>query len=386
MKRLVIAHAASCYGFRRVSHALPLAGHGITYKRVRRVPLHRMPWAQQYLSNRYTFLRRPAADAVHFFNGICTARVPWLTSFEMEFPRYFEGTPKHAFLEAFDKMASDDCRILLPLSEAARDHFARRVPEAYRAAILPKLQVFTGGVEIDAQALERRQRFLDSKRSYHRVGFVGRAFWHKGGPALVEAVRRLRKAGLELRLLIVSDLLNDSHVYEATADEYRRTRESLRSTPWIEFHSNLANKDVLGLMAECDVFAFPSFDESLGWVAIEAAGLGVPTVASNAFAIPELVHDGVTGFTLPLPLDADRRWRGIAALNPGPRPAYQDGIAELMMGYEQALARLLSDEGMRERMGHAAQAIFAKRFSPDVAAATLSKILRDVLAGENRPP
>lgn len=379
MKRLVIAHAASCYGFRRVSHALPLAGHRIAYKRVRRVPLHRMPWAQQYLSNRYTFFPRPAADAVHLFNGICTARIPWLSSFEMEFPRYFEGAPKHAFPEALDKMASDDCRILLPLSEAARDHFARRVPETYRAAILPKLQVFTGGVEIDEQALERRQRFLDSKRSYYRVGFVGRDFWRKGGPAIVEAVSRLRKTGVDLRLLLVSDMLNASYVYEATADEYRQTCELVSNTPWIEFRSNLPNHEVLRRIAECDVFAFPSFDESLGWVAIEAGGLGVPTVASNAFAMPELVQHGINGLTVDLPLDADRRWRGLATLNPEPRPSYQDSIAQLTDGCEQAFGLLLSDNCLRERMGLAARAMFETRFTPALAAAKIAKLLRDAL-------
>lgn len=383
MKPLVIAHAASCYGFRRVSHALPLAAHGISYKRIRRVPLHRIPRAPQYLTNRYTFFPRPVADAVHFFNGICATRVPWLSSIEMEYPRYFGRTPQRAFEEAFDRMASDDCRLLLPLSEAALQHFIRRIPETHRPAILPKLQVFTGGVDIPSAALERRSRFLDSKRSYHRVGFVGRAFWHKGGPALVEAVNRLRNAGMDVRLLLVSDLLNDSHVYEAPTEEYRRTWDALRSTPWIEFRSNLPNDAVLELMAECDAFAFPSFDESLGWVAIEAAGLGVPTVASNAFAIPELVQDGVTGFTVALPLDDDRRWRGIPALNPGPRPSYQDSIRQLTEGCEQALGHLLSNDSLRERMGQSARAMFESRFAPEVAAAKFASMLRNALEGRD---
>jgi hypothetical protein len=62
----------------RVSHGLPMAPYGIAYRRVRRLPLHRLPLAPAYWQNRYAFLPRPSVDAMHFFNGICVAKIPWV--------------------------------------------------------------------------------------------------------------------------------------------------------------------------------------------------------------------------------------------------------------------------------------------------------------------
>ena len=46
-----------------------------------------------------------------------------------------------------------------------------------------------------------------------------------------------------------------------------------------------------------DLFLLPSESESFGLAALEAMSCGVPVVASNTGGIPEMVVDGVTGFT-----------------------------------------------------------------------------------------
>lgn len=52
-------------------------------------------------------------------------------------------------------------------------------------------------------------------------------------------------------------------------------------------------------LAAADVFVFPSRSEALGYVALEAAHAGVPTVASNVGGIPEVITDGASGTLVP---------------------------------------------------------------------------------------
>jgi N-acetyl-alpha-D-glucosaminyl L-malate synthase BshA len=54
--------------------------------------------------------------------------------------------------------------------------------------------------------------------------------------------------------------------------------------------------DVAQLLSLSDVMLLPSEKESFGLVALEAMACGIPTVASNAGGIPELITHGETGY------------------------------------------------------------------------------------------
>ncbi|WP_281886996.1 N-acetyl-alpha-D-glucosaminyl L-malate synthase BshA [Paenibacillus sp. YYML68] len=54
--------------------------------------------------------------------------------------------------------------------------------------------------------------------------------------------------------------------------------------------------DVAQLLSLADLMLLPSEKESFGLVALEAMACGVPTIASNAGGIPELITHGVTGY------------------------------------------------------------------------------------------
>jgi len=58
--------------------------------------------------------------------------------------------------------------------------------------------------------------------------------------------------------------------------------------------------DVAQVISLADIMLLPSEKESFGLVALEAMACGVPTVASNAGGIPELITHGETGFLAPI--------------------------------------------------------------------------------------
>lgn len=63
-------------------------------------------------------------------------------------------------------------------------------------------------------------------------------------------------------------------------------------------------KDIPEILNILDVFVLASLKEGLGVSLLEAAGHGLPIVATNVGGIPEIVKDGITGFLVP-PKDSE---------------------------------------------------------------------------------
>jgi L-malate glycosyltransferase len=59
-------------------------------------------------------------------------------------------------------------------------------------------------------------------------------------------------------------------------------------------------QELVPLLSAGDLFLLPSAKESFGLAALEAMACGVPVVASDVGGLPEIIENGVTGFTCPL--------------------------------------------------------------------------------------
>ena len=119
-----------------------------------------------------------------------------------------------------------------------------------------------------------------------RVLYVGHHERRKGIVYLLEAIALLRREGVAVRLTTVGggDQLQELKV----------RAEELGISDVVTFMGYVRdpNDEVLArLYSEADVFAFPSLMEGFGFVLVEAMASGVPVVASNVSAIPEVVGD-----------------------------------------------------------------------------------------------
>ncbi len=102
-----------------------------------------------------------------------------------------------------------------------------------------------------------------------------------------------------------------------------------------------------------DICVLPSYYESFGFAALEAAACGKPVVASRVGGLTTIVNDGVTGFLV--------NWRC-----PGP--------------FVERLELLLNNEKLREEMGKAAL-LHAQTLTWDAAADRLLHAYSKLLAG-----
>ncbi len=107
---------------------------------------------------------------------------------------------------------------------------------------------------------------------------------------LVHAFRRLRKEGLEHRLVLAGI---DS------GPEAGRVREAAGGEP-VRLTGYLSDARLDALMRGADALIHPSLYEGFGLVVVEAMARGVPVVAARATALPETGGDAAAYFD---PLD-----------------------------------------------------------------------------------
>lgn len=101
----------------------------------------------------------------------------------------------------------------------------------------------------------------------------------------------------------------------------------------VHFLGFVPEEDMPALYRACDLFAIASVYEVQSLPTLQAVATGLPVVAANAVALPELVHNGVNGFLVP--------------------PADPEALAT-------AVLRILGDADLARRMGQAGLAIAAE--------------------------
>jgi glycosyltransferase involved in cell wall biosynthesis len=108
----------------------------------------------------------------------------------------------------------------------------------------------------------------------------------KSVPILIEAVNRLRERGVDnFKLLIVGS--------GSLHDELLDLIMKLGLSDWIKLLG--FRKDVHDLMLAGDVLIHPASAEPFGLVLTEAMALGLPVIASDGGAAPEIVENNKTG-------------------------------------------------------------------------------------------
>lgn len=188
-----------------------------------------------------------------------------------------------------------------------------------------------------------------------RFLFVATQFELKGGAALLRAFRRVHREAPETGLDLVTHLPPG---HEALA----------AACPGVRVHAaTLSREEVAArFLSRAQVLVHPTYVESFGMVVLEALAHGLAIVASDVYALPEMVRDGVNGHLLTPPISI---WREDL-----PAPLYHrldragDEIGRLdSSDFEARLAAamlaLARDGAWLERARAASARLFDERFA-----------------------
>ena len=226
--------------------------------------------------------------------------------------------PEQADVERRERRVYRRATGIFPLSERLRRSFIEDFG-------LPPERVHTihAGPNFDITRIPRG-RPRDARDHPPTILFVGRQFHRKGGDLLVRAFGRVRQRLPDARLMIAGPASLDA------------------AGPGITLLGNIDKNQPVGWTAfvaaydSADVFCLPTRFEPYGVAFIEAMHFGLPCVGTDAWAVPEMIVDGETGFTVPV-----------------------DDLDALT----DRLLRLLGDQALADAMGRAGRARALRQFT-----------------------
>ncbi len=207
--------------------------------------------------------------------------------------------------------------------------------KAKRAVVVPNgiPDIWSGRPEKEPNALPK-------------ILFLSMVCKEKGVGDLIEACRLLRDRGLDFRCQIAGGAASEEELrgFQAQA-------ESLGGQ--IEFLGSVTGEAKWNLFAGADIFCFPTQHptETFGIVLLEAMMAGLPVVATDWRAIPEIVVEGETGLLVPV----------------------RDPAATA-----DRLARLLQDPEMRQRMGQAGRRRFLEKYTVETFRKNMQQAMLEV--------
>ncbi|MEK6945640.1 MAG: glycosyltransferase family 4 protein, partial [Nanoarchaeota archaeon] len=199
---------------------------------------------------------------------------PWVADFESLWQMWISGRDgvggRNKVLEILKK---EECKKILTWTPDAKTEIEKKFPE-----IKNKLDVVTFAMPL---------RKIKKKNKKEKVLlFVSRYFFHKGGLHALEVFDRITKKEKNVRAILVSD------IPEAIREKYSHNKK-------IQIHGLMSSSKIIKeIFPIADIFIYPGYSDTFGFVFVEALSFGLPIVTVEGFSRNFVVSDGKTGFII----------------------------------------------------------------------------------------
>lgn len=116
--------------------------------------------------------------------------------------------------------------------------------------------------------------------------YVGRPAYHKGAPALFDAMNYLRQRNIPVRCVFVGNI----HGFADYMISYKKIAANVILT------GQLTKKELKKWYIAADVGVLSSYTEQCSYVALEMMNAGIPIVSSDGIGLCDMFHNGENAF------------------------------------------------------------------------------------------
>ena len=209
---------------------------------------------------------------------------------------FFRGLHRRAYyglLTALERRVYTDPEVILAAVSKRTASLLKEYFHRENVCVIPN-GVDTKHFSVTARLTRRSE--ARQRRGYGDEDFVllviGNDWRNKGLPTILEAMVAL--PGLPIRLLVAG---NDN------AEPFRALAAQLGLQDRCRWERS--RHDVLDFYAAADVYVSPSREDSFGLPVAEAMACGLPAITSVFAGVADYIRDGVDGFVLREPRDAE---------------------------------------------------------------------------------
>ncbi len=289
------------------------------------------------------FIRDEKPDLVHCHSRRGADVLGGLAASFADVPAVVSRRVDHTELRLVAGLRYRPFRRVIAISEAIADVLRERGVEDERLVVIRSAVDANAFAEAGDCAAVRREFGIPER--FFAIAAAGQLIPRKGHRYLLEAASKLKQTHPRFRLVIFGE--------GYLGKELRAQAAALEIGDAVQFAGY--RDDLDGYIGCFDLFVHPASAEGLGVATLKAQAAGVAVVGCTAGGLPEAVEHGVTGLLVP-PEDA-------AALH-------------------EAIATLVDDAALRERMGRAGRARMQNAFSVATMADRHIAVYESLLAEE----
>jgi len=221
-------------------------------------------------------------DLIHCAHCLSSNNVPWVADFESLWQMWISGRDTQiGRKKALKILKKDSCKKILAWTNTSKKEIEKRFPE-----IKNKISLVPYGMA-----------FPKSKKIKHkkiRLLFIGRYFHQKGGLHALEAFDKLTKKYENVEALFISE------VPKEILNIYIKNKK-------IKFSGLVPYNEIVNkIFPSSDIFVYPGYSDTFGFMFIEALAFGLPVITVDGFARKDIVTENKTGFIIKR--DKNSKW------------------------------------------------------------------------------